>query len=118
MILTRKEIETVLSDIVKDDPDHVYLGPPDSMTCYYTHPDGSAGCIFGRALDVLGIDRPAWDTAENTYGIMMLLSELGIETDHQTLLFMAQVQERQDGEESWGQALGAAQTQYPAEDEA
>ena len=108
MKLTRERIESVLNDIVKDNEDFVYSGP-DSMTCYYTHPDGSVGCIFGRAFDVLGLNRPAWGTDENTFGIAATLQALGVVVDEpKTVDFMYHVQELQDTGLAWGEAVKEA----------
>ena len=66
--MTTPTLEQIAREVVRladENPEHTYQPPEDSDSCLYIHTDDDGaplpgtGCIFGQALQNLGVDREA-----------------------------------------------------------
>lgn len=102
--VTADQIIAEVRRLAAERPDYVYEKPPGSTFCLYRHEDGSPGCIFGQALDNLGVGLD-----EHTYGtIGIVLFDLGVAKTDQQANWMTSVQHYQDNGRPWAEAVAKA----------
>jgi len=100
-------IETV-HELAKEYPDAVYNQYP----CRYNsgHVEGcpNQGCIFGQALRLNDID-----TTELDSGIVKTIDDIiHDDVDTSLLLYMCEIQQRQDIKRSWGESINLTRWQH------
>ena len=111
--MSKITLEQVKAEVIKlgqEQPDFIYNPAYDplefSISCFYTEgaKDGPEcnGCIFGQALQNLGVPL---EKLETTQTIEFLLSDLGIAVTTEESHHLRKVQEQQDTGKTWGEAI-------------
>jgi hypothetical protein len=103
----------VLREVVAERPDYVYAAPPEMITtamlanpCFYVHGEGAdavPGCVVGAVLNRLGVPLSELAGYEGTPA--QHVAERLLETDHDVVSMLREVQTEQDQGTSWGDAL-------------
>lgn len=79
--------------------------------CRYVSPEGAVGCIVGVILNKAGVDLETLQKHEGD-GVWSVLNSLRSEdifgVDHDTCMFLGDLQSAQDAGRTWGQALDYA----------
>jgi hypothetical protein len=81
--------------------------------CAYFTPLGEPSCIVGHILHHLGVVMDS-RSMENFTGIMVLIEQGFVVADHQTKLFLTELQNLQDVGTPWGKALERAKAHTEA----
>lgn len=110
---TLEDLAAKLREVAAERPDYVYVNDRDApCRCVYWHEsEGAPGCIFGHALQRLGVDVSSIISA----GIRLVLNGWDVPGDYGP--FVA-VQNAQDGGAGvgrlpWGECVKALDEAYP-----
>lgn len=113
MKITFKQIEKKVRELAKRSPNNVYDKDEEYGSCFYSTgkcSDGSMGCIFGQALTVLGVNAAFFDNLDKGASpyIDTVLDTLKIKTTPKQENWALLVQDSQDGQLSWKEAVECA----------
>lgn len=111
---TLADLAAKLREVAAERPGHVYVSPGGDSGCYY-RVDGEPSCIFGHALDRLGVAYdPRW---EGDTVVRLLASWFGTDVDDPRFKPFARVQRFQDGfygsRHPWGVCVESLDEEYP-----
>ena len=118
MSVDATELRRKIEELVDESPDFVYEPPTGpGGTCFYTHADGTPGCLVGRALHALGLVIP-WGVPENSFDTATGLYALGYITgDRADAAWASSVQFYQDKGHTWAEALEMGNDGFGPEDD-
>lgn len=112
-----EKLVAAVREVAAEKPDHVYQTPANG-TCAYVL-DGQPSCIVGQAAWRLGLIDGSFEKhiEENTAGVTTFLRYLGAAMDEDNEYereFLDAVQEKQDQEVAWGEAVELADARAQA----
>lgn len=111
--ITFDEMRDQLKRLVRNEPDFVYKKPAGARACMYIHLDPfigtpRPGCIVGHAMLNLGIDEAVL-LKQNAASVAQFSVDI---IDPTAAAYARKVQENQDEEMPWGEALDQAEAAY------
>lgn len=112
-MLNATDVVNEIRKVAAEQPDFIYNEGGLAECMYTKNTDGSpGGCIVGRALMRLGVEEEDLVESDGQFA-SRVLSDLGISGDRFVMLWIAEVQEVQDGGKTWAEAVQSADTYYP-----
>lgn len=120
MGITRHDIVKTVRELAAERPDFNYRGQGvEPKTCSYlgrqlSEPDVGEACIIGQVFERLGLSREELQRFEGYSTDAIANYATGSTIGRETVLWMAHIQDLQDGGHTWATALQNANEQYPS----